>query len=149
MAGVKMVHIPYKGSNQSVTDVIGGQVQLTFDSLALGLPYVKAGKLRAVATLGPKRISQLPDVPSVSETLPGYEVTNWFGMVVPAATPRDIIARLHGEILKVLRLPEVRNSLIAQGTEPVGSSPEEFRAFMKSEAAKWARVIKEANIRAD
>jgi tripartite-type tricarboxylate transporter receptor subunit TctC len=149
MAGVKMVHIPYKGSNQSVTDVIGGQVQLTFDSLALGLPYVKAGKLRAVATLGPKRISQLPDVPSVSETLPGYEVTNWFGMVVPAATPRDIIARLYGEILKVLRLPEVRNSLIAQGTEPVGSSPEEFRAFMKSEAAKWARVIKEANIRAD
>jgi tripartite-type tricarboxylate transporter receptor subunit TctC len=149
MAGVKMVHIPYKGSNQSVTDVIGGQVQLTFDSLALGLPYVKAGKLRAVATLGPKRISQLPDVPAVSETLPGYEVTNWFGMVVPAATPRDIIARLHGEILKVLCLPEVRNSLIAQGTEPVGSSPEEFGAFMKSEAAKWARVIKEANIRAD
>jgi tripartite-type tricarboxylate transporter receptor subunit TctC len=149
MAGVKMVHIPYKGSNQSVTDVIGGQVQLTFDSLALGLPHVKAGKLRAVATLGSKRISQLPDVPAVSETLPGYEVTNWFGMVVPAATPRDIIARLHAEILKVLRLPEVRNSLIAQGTEPVGSSPEEFGAFMKSEAAKWARVIKEANIRAD
>lgn len=149
MAGVKMVHVPYKGSSQSVTDVMGGQVQLTFDSLALGLPYVKAGKLRAVATLGPKRLSQLPDVPAVSETLPGYEVTNWFGMVVPAATPRDIVTRLHGEILRVLRLPDVRDSLIAQGTEPVGSSPEAFGAFMKSEAAKWARVIKEANIRAD
>ena len=149
MAGVKMVHVPYKGSSQSVTDVMGGQVQLTFDSLALGLPYVKAGKLRAVATLGPKRISQLPDVPAVSETLPGYEVTNWFGMVVPAATPRDVVTRLHAEILRVLRLPDVRDSLIAQGTEPVGSSPEEFGAFMKSEAAKLARVIKEANIRAD
>ena len=149
MAGVKMVHVPYKGSSQSVTDVMGGQVQLTFDSLALGLPYVKAGKLRAVATLGPKRISQLPDVPAVSETLPGYEVTNWFGMVVPAATPRDVVTRLHAEILRVLRLPDVRDSLIAQGTEPVGSSPEEFGAFMKSEASKWARVIKEANIRAD
>jgi tripartite-type tricarboxylate transporter receptor subunit TctC len=149
MAGVKMVHVPYKGSSQSVTDVMGGQVQLTFDSLALGLPYVKAGKLRAVATLSPKRVSQLPDVPAVSETLPGYEVTNWFGMVVPAATPRDIVARLHAEILRVLRLPDVRDSLIAQGTEPVGSSPEEFGAFMKSEAVKWARVIREANIRAD
>ena len=149
MSGVKMVHVPYKGSSQSVTDVMGGQVQLTFDSLALGLPYVKAGKLRAVATLSPKRVSQLPDVPAVSETLAGYEVTNWFGMVVPAATPRDIVTRLHGEILRVLRLPDVRDSLIAQGTEPVGSSPEEFGAFMKSEAAKWARVIKEANIRAD
>lgn len=149
MAGVKMVHVPYKGSSQSVTDVMGGQVQLTFDSLALGLPYVKAGKLRAVATLGPKRVSQLPDVPAVSETLPGYEVTNWFGMVVPAATPRDVVTRLHAQILRVLRLPDVRDSLIAQGTEPVGSSPEEFGAFMKSEAAKWARVIKEANIRAD
>ena len=149
MAGVKMVHVPYKGSSQSVTDLMGGQVQLTFDSLALGLPYVKAGKLRAVATLSPKRVAQFPDVPAVAETLPGYEVTNWFGMVVPAATPRDIVTRLHGEILKVLRLPDVRDSLMAQGTEPVGSSPEEFSAFMKSEAAKWARVIKEANIRAE
>jgi tripartite-type tricarboxylate transporter receptor subunit TctC len=149
MTGVKMVHVPYKGSSQSVTDVMGGQVQLTFDSLALGLPYVKAGKLRAVATLGPKRIAQLPDVPAVNETLPGYEVTNWFGMVIPAATPKDIVTRLHAEILRVLRLPEVRDSLVAQGTEPVGSSPEEFGAFMKSEAVKWARVIREANIRAD
>jgi tripartite-type tricarboxylate transporter receptor subunit TctC len=149
MAGVKMVHVPYKGSSQSVTDVMGGQVQLTFDSLALGLPYVKAGKLRALATLGPKRIAQLPDVPAVNETLPGYEVTNWFGMVVPAATPRDVVARLHAEIVKVLRIPEVRDNLTAQGTEPVGSTPEEFGAYMKSEAVKWARVIREANIRAD
>jgi tripartite-type tricarboxylate transporter receptor subunit TctC len=149
MAGVKMVHVPYKGSSQSVTDVMGGQVHLTFESLAIGLPYVKAGKLRPVATLGPKRISQLPDVPAVAETLPGYDVTNWFGMVVPAATPRDIVTRQHAEIVKVLRIPEVRDGLSAQGTEPVGSSPEEFGAYMKSEAVKWARVIKEANIKAD
>jgi len=149
MAGVKMVHVPYKGSSPSVTDVIGGQVQLTFESLAIGLPQVKSGKLRAIAALGPRRVAQLPEVPTVGETLKGYEVTNWFGMVVPAATPREIVARLHRDILAVLRIPEVRENLIAQGTDPVGSSPEEFAAFMKSEAAKWARVIKEANIHAD
>ena len=149
MAGVKMVHVPYKGSSPSVTDVIGGQVQLTFESLAIGLPQVKSGKLRAIAALGPRRVAQLPEVPTVGETLKGYEVTNWFGMVVPAATPREIVARLHRDILAVLRIPEVRENLIAQGTDPVGSSPEEFAAFMKSEAAKWARVIKEATIHAD
>ncbi len=149
MAGVKIVHVPYKGSSPSVTDVIGGQVQLTFESLAIGLPQVKSGKLRAIAALGPRRVAQLPEVPTVGETLKGYDVTNWFGMVVPAATPREIVARLHGDILAVLRIPEVRENLVAQGTDPVGSSPEEFAAFMKSEAAKWARVIKEANIHAD
>lgn len=149
MTGVKMVHVPYKGSSASVTDVIGGQVQLTFESLAIGLPYVKAGKLRAVAALGAKRTTQLPEVPAVAETLPGYDVTNWFGMVVPAATPRDTVNRIHTEIVKVLRIPEVRDGLSAQGTEPVGNSPEEFGAYMKSEAVKWARVIKEANIKAD
>ncbi len=149
MAGVKMVHIAYKGSGPSFIDLLGGQVPITFDSMVQGLPYVKSGKLRAVATLGPRRSPVLPDVPTVGETLPGYEVVNWFGTVVPAATPRDIVSRLHTEVVKVLRLPEIRDRLVAQGTEPVGNTTEEFGAFMKSESAKWANVIKEADIRAE
>jgi tripartite-type tricarboxylate transporter receptor subunit TctC len=149
LAGVKMVHVAYKGSGPSFIDLLGGQIPLTFDSLTQGLQYVKAGKLRAVATLGPARTPVLADVPAVNETLKGYEVVNWFGLVAPAATPREVVARLHSEIVKVLRMPDIRDRLVAQGADPVGSSPEEFGAFMKSETAKWARVIREANIRAD
>jgi tripartite-type tricarboxylate transporter receptor subunit TctC len=149
MAGVKMIHVPYKGSGPSFIDVLGGQVPLTFDSMVQGLQYVKSGRLRAVAVLGPRRSPVLPDVPTVGETLPGYEVVNWFGMVVPAATPRDIVTRLNTETVKVLRMPDIRERLMETGAEPVGSTPDEFGAFMKSESAKWARVIKEANIRAE
>lgn len=149
MAGVKMIHVPYKGSGPSFIDLLGGQVPLTFDSMVQGLQYVKSGRLRAVAVLGPRRSPVLPDVPTVGETLPGYEVVNWFGMVVPAATPRDIVTRLNTETVKVLRMSDIRERLMANGAEPVGSTPDEFGAFMKSESAKWARVIKEANIRAE
>ena len=149
LAGIKMIHVPYKGSSPSFTDVLGGQVPITFDSLTQGLPYVTTGRLHTVATLGPKRTQVLPDMPTVNETLAGYEVVNWFGIVVPAGTPREIIARLHSEIVKILRMPDISERLSAQGSDPVGSSPDEFGAFMKSETAKWARVIKEANIRAD
>jgi len=149
MAGVKLVHIPYKGSSLSVADTVGGHVHLTFDSVSTGLPFVKSGRLRALATLAAQRVALLPDAPPVADTLPGYEVVNWFGMVVPAATPRDIVTRLHGEIVKVLRLPDIREKLLAQGTDPVGNAPEAFGVLMKAETAKWARVIKEANIKAD
>jgi len=149
MVGVKMVHVPYKGSGLSFIDLLGGQVPLTFDSMVQGLQYVKSGRLRAVAVLGPKRSPVLPEVPTVGETLPGYEVVNWFGMVVPAATPRDIVTRLNTEVVKVLRMPEIRERLLASGAETMGNSTEEFGAFMKSETVKWARVIKDANIRAD
>ena len=149
LAGVKLTHVPYKGSGPSFTDLLGGQVPITFTTLTQGLQYVKANRLRAIATLGATRTPVLPEVPTVAETLPGYEVVNWFGLVAPAATPRDVIARLHGDILKVLRMPDVNEKLVAQGTDPVGSSPDEFGVFMKTEAVKWARVIKEANIRAD
>ena len=149
LAGVKLVHIPYKGSGPSFTDLLSGQVPITFTTLTQGLQYVKSNRLRAVATLGPARTPVLPDVPTVSETLSGYEVVNWFGLVVPVMTPRDVVARLHGDFIKVLQTPEVKEKLMAQGTDPVGSTPEEFGAFMKAETAKWARVIREANIRAD
>lgn len=149
MAGIKMVHIAYKGSGPSFVDVLGGQVPLTMDSLTQGLPYVQSGRLRAVATLGPKRSPVLPNVPTVGETLKGYEVVNWFGLVAPAATPKDVINRLYTEIVKILRMPDIKERLSSQGADPVGSSPDEFGAFMKAETAKWARVIKEANIHPD
>jgi tripartite-type tricarboxylate transporter receptor subunit TctC len=147
--GIKTIHVPYKGSAPGMTDLIGGHVQFGFDAAAIGLPHVKSGRLRALATTGPTRLSFLQDVPTANETLSGFDVVNWYGMVLPAGTSREAIARLHGEILKAMNVPDIREKLIAQGTDPVGSTPEEFAAFMKSETAKWGRVIKAANIRAD
>lgn len=149
IAGIRTVHVPYKGSSPGFNDLLGGQVQFGFDAFPIGLQHVKSGKLRALATTGPTRSAVLPDVPAAVETLPGFEVVNWYGMVLPAGTPRAVIALLHAEIVRAMKIPEVREKLIAQGTDPVGSSPEEFGAFMKSETAKWGRVIKNANIRAD
>lgn len=147
--GVKMVHVAYKGSAPSINDVMGGQVQFTFESAAIGLQHLKTGRLRALATTGAKRPPFLPDTPTVAETLPRFEVVNWFGMVLPSGTPREVVVRLNTEISKVLALPEIREKLIAQGTDPVGGSPEEFGIFMKSETAKWARIIRQANITPD
>jgi tripartite-type tricarboxylate transporter receptor subunit TctC len=147
--GIRTTHVPYKGSAPGMADLIGGHVQFGFDAAAIGLPHVKSGRLRALATTGPTRLSFLQDVPTANETLSGFDVVNWYGMVLPAGTSREAIARLHGEILKAMNVPDIREKLIAQGTDPVGSRPEEFAAFMKSETAKWGRVIKAANIRAD
>ena len=149
VAAIRTVHVPYKGSAPGLSDLIGGHVQFGFDAVAIGLPHVKAGRLRAIAATGPKRLSFLQDVPSASETLPGFEVVNWYGMVAPAGTPREVIARLHAEIVKAQSIPDIREKLIAQATDPVGSTPREFGAFRKAEEAKWARVIREANIRPD
>jgi tripartite-type tricarboxylate transporter receptor subunit TctC len=148
-AGVKTVHVPYKGSSPGMADLIGGHVQFGFDTAAIGLAHVKSGRLRALATTGPTRLSFLPDVPVAADTLPGFEVVNWYGMVLPAGTSREVIRRLHGEVVKAMNVPDIREKLVAQGTDPVGSTPEDFGEFMKSETAKWAKVIKAANIRAD
>jgi len=149
VAGINTVHVPYKGSAPGHNDLIGGHVQFGFDAVAIGLQHVKAGRLRAIATTGSTRLSFLPDVPAANETLPGFEVVNWYGMMLPTGTARQVITRLHAEIVKTMNIPEIREKLIAQGTDPVGSTPEEFGAFMKSETIKWARVVKEANIRPD
>jgi len=148
-AGVKTVHVAYKGSAPGMADLMGGHVQFGFDAAAIGLPHVKSGRLRAIAATGPKRLAFLPDVPAANESLPEFEVVNWYGMVLPAGTPREVLRRLHSEVVKAMNVPDIREKLIAQGTDPVGSTPEEFGAFMKSESAKWAGVIKAANIRAD
>jgi tripartite-type tricarboxylate transporter receptor subunit TctC len=143
------VHIAYKGSAPGMNDLIGGQVQLGYDTVAIGLQHIKTGRLRALATTGPKRLAILPDVPSTSEFAPGLEAVNWYGMVVPAGTPREAIARLNREITKVLEMPDIKEKLVSQGIDPAANSPEEFGEFMKSEAAKWARVIRAANIKPD
>ena len=149
VAGIQTVHIAYKGSAPGMNDLIGGQVQLGYDTVAIGLQHIKTGRLRALATTGPKRLAILPDVPSTSEFAAGLEAVNWYGMVVPAGTPRDVILRLNREITKVLEMPDIKEKLVSQGIDPAANSPEEFGEFMKSEAAKWARVIRAANIKPD
>ncbi|MGE5526312.1 MAG: Bug family tripartite tricarboxylate transporter substrate binding protein [Rhodospirillaceae bacterium] len=149
MAGVNLVHIPYKGSGPSFADLLGGQVSLTSDSLVQALPYVRDNRLRALGVLGAKRSPLLPDVPTIAETVRGYELTNWFGLLAPAGTPRDLVSRINAAVVKILQQPDVRERLVAMGADVVGSSPDEFGAFMQAESAKWAKVIKEAHIRAE
>lgn len=150
MAKVNLVHIPYKGSGPSFADLIGGQVSLTSDSLVQALPYIRADRLRALGVLGAKRSPLIPDVPTIAESgVPGYELTNWFGLLVPSGTPRELVSRINGAVVKVLQQPDVREKLVAMGADVVGSSPDEFGTFMQAESAKWAKVIKEAHIRAE
>jgi tripartite-type tricarboxylate transporter receptor subunit TctC len=147
LAGVKTTHIPYKGAAPAVADLIGGQVQISYDAVATSIRHIESGKLRGIAITGPKRVAMLPGVAAVAETVPGYEVVNWFGMVAPAATPREAIGRWRDEVARALNVPEIREKMIALGADPVGSTPQEFGSFMKAETLKWARVIKEANVR--
>jgi tripartite-type tricarboxylate transporter receptor subunit TctC len=150
MAGIDLAHIPYKGSGPSFTDLLGGQVSLTFDSLVQAYPYIKSGRLNALAVLGSKRSMLLPQTPTVAESgVPGYELTNWFGVVVPAATPRELVQRLYGDVAKALAQPDVRDKLQAMGADVIGSNPEQFAAFMRAETVKWSKVVRQANIRAE
>jgi tripartite-type tricarboxylate transporter receptor subunit TctC len=147
MAHVKLVHVPYKGSGPAVTDLMGGQVQLMFANLVAAMPQVKSGKLRALAITGPKRTVAVPELPTVAEAgVPGYEVTSWFGVLVPAGTAREIIAKLNSELARALRAPDVRERLATDGAEPSPSTPEQFGAYIKTEIEKWTKVIRNANI---
>jgi tripartite-type tricarboxylate transporter receptor subunit TctC len=147
MAGIDMVHIPYKGSTPGVVDLLAGQVSVMAPNLLTALPHIKAGKLRALAVTSAKRSEGLPDVPTIAESgLPGYDSTQWYGVLAPAGTSRAIVARLHDEIVRALRTPDVLQRLAADGAEPVGSSPEEFAAFIKTEMVKWAKVASAAGI---
>lgn len=149
VAGIRMMHIPYKGSAPSLTALLSGEVELSVDTILLAQQFVKAGRLRAIAVLGAKRSPLLPNVPTVAEWFPDYGVTNWFGLVAPAATPPDIRARIHVETVKVLRSPDIRERLLSQGAEPVGNTPAEFGAFLRAETAKWAKVVRNARIQVD
>ena len=149
IAGVRTTHVPYKGSAPGMTDLMAGHIQIGYDSIVQSLQFIQSGKLRAVSVLGAKRTSLLPGVPALNETLPGFVVTNWFALMIPAATPADIRNRLHAEVVKILRSPDIKDRLLSMGAEPVGSTQEQFGAFIKAETAKWGKVIRDANIKAE
>jgi tripartite-type tricarboxylate transporter receptor subunit TctC len=150
MTGTAITHVPYKGSAPAVTDLIAGQVQLMFDNTPNVLPHVRAGKLKALAVSSKKRSPLAPEVPTVDESgVPGYEVNVWFGILAPAGTPRDIVARLNAEMVKVMRSPEITDRFAKAGVEVAASTPEFFNEFLKSEVARWAKVVQDANIKAD
>jgi len=147
--GIEMTHVPYKGGAPMMIDLVGGQVNVMFVSAPQAIPQVKAGRIKALAIGAARRIPQLPDTPTVAETLPGFAAQSWVGMLVPAGTPKEIVARLNAETTKALADPEVRGKLAAQGFDVVGSAPEEFLAFARAESEKWAKVIRDYRIRVE
>jgi len=150
MAKVDMVHVPYKGNVPAITDLLGGQTSLLFATMPTVLPQVQAGKLRAIAVTGAARSPAAPDLPSIAEAaLPGFEVTNWIGVFAPAGTPRDIVSRLNGETIRIMRAPEIQSRLLNEGAKSPAKTPEEFGAYVRAEIAKWAKVIQQAGIRVD
>ncbi len=149
-AGIKMVHVPYKGSGAAHADLMGGQIQVMFDNIVALLPHFKSGKLRALAVSSAKRHPLLPDVPSLSEAgVRDFEAVAWFGILAPPATPRDVVNRLNAEIVKALAASDLRQRLIDGGSEVIGNSPEAADKFLQNEIARWGAVVKSANIRID
>jgi tripartite-type tricarboxylate transporter receptor subunit TctC len=146
-AGINMTHIPYKGNAPAITDLIGGQTQVMFATMPTVLPYVKTGKLRALAVIGGTRSPSLPDVPTVSETLPGFDVSNWIGIFAPNGTPPSIVSKLNAEIIKVMQQPNVQKRLDTEGAKFKVMTPEAFGAFQKNEAQKWAKTIRDAGLK--
>jgi len=150
MTGVQMTHIPYKGRQMAIPDLIGGQIQLMFDNMPSALPMAREGKIRAVAQTSAKRSAAAPDIPTVAESgLPGFEATSWFALFAPAGTPREVVARLNAEVLRVFRLPEVQDRLKQLGLDAVLSSPEELARYQQGEIAKWAKVVKDSGAKAE
>ena len=148
MTKVKMVHVPYKGIAPGMTDLLAGQVQVSFPTILAGLVHAKTGRLRALAVTGAKRSAAAPELPTVEETgIAGYEASNWFGIIVPAKTPAAVIARLNQEVARILALPDVRERLLSQGLDPVTRTPEEFGAWIRSEITKWAAVVKTSGVK--
>jgi tripartite-type tricarboxylate transporter receptor subunit TctC len=150
MAKVEMNHVPYKGTGQGIVDVMGGHVQALFGAIPSTMPGVKAGKLKVLAISSARRSAVLPEVPTVAEAgVPGYELTSWYGVLAPAATPAGIVAQLNAEIVKALTHSEVKARLTAEGAEPVGNSPAQFQAYIRTEIEKYAKIVKALGIKAD
>jgi len=147
MTGVRMTQVPYRGSVPALVDVLAGTVDMMFCPINSALPYIRSGKLRALGITGEKRLPLLPDVPTIAETLPGYESDIWIGMIAPAKTPAPVIAKLNTELRRALALPEVKDKLAEQGIFTETSTPEAFTATMAADQKRWAEVIKNANIR--
>ncbi|HEX3171291.1 MAG TPA: tripartite tricarboxylate transporter substrate binding protein, partial [Burkholderiales bacterium] len=150
LTGVKIIHVPYKGSGQAIVDLVAGQVLMNFDTMPPVIDHIKSNRLRALAVTTPKRASQLPDIPTLDETgLKGFEMTNWYGVVAPAGVPRDVINKVSADINKALQDPGVRKRLVDVGTEIGGGTPESFDNFIKSEIAKYTKLVKAANVQLD
>jgi tripartite-type tricarboxylate transporter receptor subunit TctC len=150
MAKIDIVHVPYKGGGPAITDVLGGQIELTFVGAPASMPHIKSGRLRVLAVTTPKRSVSLPDVPTVAEMgFPGFEVSAWYGALAPGGTPGAIVSRLHTEFAKAVAMPKVRDRLLALGVEPIGSTPEQFTAHIQNEIARWTPIIRDAGIKTD
>lgn len=144
-----IVHVPYKGANAAFVDMMAGQVHMIVTTMAAALPHIRAGKVRALGTSGRKRASVLPDVPTIAETVPGFEILNWQGITVPVKTPAAIVNTLHGKLVATLKMPGMNEALHVQGLDAAGGGPEEFTALIKSETARYAKIVKAAGIRSE
>jgi tripartite-type tricarboxylate transporter receptor subunit TctC len=149
MTGVKAQHIPYKGSGPAFIDLMGGRYEFIFAGMQGATAQARAGKLRAIAVTTPKRVAALPDIPAVAEEIPGFEVVGWYGIMAPAGLPAPILSRLNAELVKILQQPDVHERILADGSEPVGSTPEEFKRFLDADLAKWAKVVKASGAKLD
>lgn len=150
MAKVDMLHIPYTGAARAITELIGGQIVVYSSSMPPAVPLIQAGKLKALGVTTSHRLAPLPEVPTVAESaVPGYEAVNWYGVFVPAGTPRDIVAKLHGEVTRILKQPDVQKRFASEGGDIVANTPEEFGAFIRREIPKWTKVVKESGARVD
>ncbi len=149
LTGTQMQHVPYKGRQFAIPDLVGGQIQLMFDNMPSALPMAREGKIRALAQTTAKRSAAAPDIPTVGESVPGFEATTWFAMFAPAGTPKDVVARVNAEMQRVFKLPEVADKVKGLGLEPWISSPDELAKFQAAEIAKWAKVVKDSGAKAE
>jgi tripartite-type tricarboxylate transporter receptor subunit TctC len=150
MAGTKLVHVPYKGGGPAMGDLVGGQIDLIFATTASAIPQIKAGRIKGIAVTTAKRSALMPELPTISESgLAGFDANNWYGIVVPAKTPRAIIDQINAEVTKILSMPDVKATLFNQGLDPAGGTPEQFGAYIKAERIKWAKVIKASGAKAE
>ena len=147
MAGITLTHVPYKGTGPATVDLVAGQVQLSMPNVLTALPQIKGGKLRGLGVTSAKRATGLPDIPAIAETLPGYEAIQWYGLLAPAGTPREIVNKVQAETARILVLPEVKARLAADGADAVGNRPEECAAYIRTEIAKWGKVVKAGGIK--
>ena len=150
MAGVRLMHIPYKGTGPAMTDVLSGQLQLMFNSMIQGMPYVKSRRLAALAVTTARRASAMPELPTIAESgLPGYDFSSWYGLMVPAGTPRVIVNRLHGEVVQALSQADFRRRLAQEGSDPIGSTPAQFAAHLTAEIVKWEKAVRDSGMRVE
>ena len=149
-AGVKMTHVPYKGAQPAFTGLLGGEIAIYLSSIPPALPMIKAGRVRPIGVTSAKRMASLPSVPTISEAgVPGYEVTNWYGVMMPAGVSRDILAKVHGDLVKILKMPDVQQRFAGEGGDISANTPEEFGAFIRNEIAKWAKAVKASGAKVD